>query len=235
MTISTTPAQGAKANTAVPTMASVTDTALPSTTEPTNAIPDQAVQTATAIAALATPAFRPVVTLVLPTATAPSMMSADSPPDHISIPVIGVDAAVQPLAWVSEGEGDSLTTVWQKLPGHSAGWHVDSAYPGRGSNVVISGHHNIDGEVFRDLVQLQAGDEIEVTAGGQLYRYRVAEILILPERDAPPEQRLQNASWMQPTKSERLTLITCWPYETNTHRLIVIAQPESNQPKVAQR
>jgi LPXTG-site transpeptidase (sortase) family protein len=29
-----------------------------------------------------------------------------------------------------------------------------------------------------------------------------------------------------PSTDERLTLITCWPYETNTHRLIIVALPE---------
>ncbi len=41
----------------------------------------------------------------------------------------------------------------------------------------------------------------------------------------PLEVRLKNAQWMQPTPDERLTLISCWPYWTNTHRVIIVARP----------
>jgi sortase A len=37
--------------------------------------------------------------------------------------------------------------------------------------------------------------------------------------------RLENASWIAKTSDERLTLVTCWPYDTNTHRLVVVASP----------
>jgi sortase A len=37
--------------------------------------------------------------------------------------------------------------------------------------------------------------------------------------------RLQNAQWIQPTTDERLTLVTCWPYNDNSHRLIIVARP----------
>jgi sortase A len=50
--------------------------------------------------------------------------------------------------------------------------------------------------------------------------------MILPERDQPIEVRLANARYIQPTDDERLTLITCWPYESNTHRVVVIAFPK---------
>ena len=45
------------------------------------------------------------------------------------------------------------------------------------------------------------------------------------ERFAKPEQRVENAGWVLPTDDERLTLITCWPYESNTHRLVLVAKP----------
>ena len=41
--------------------------------------------------------------------------------------------------------------------------------------------------------------------------------------------RLANARWIQPSEDERLTLITCWPYESNTHRLIIVALPASQK------
>jgi sortase A len=39
------------------------------------------------------------------------------------------------------------------------------------------------------------------------------------------DQRLANALWIMPSKDERLTLITCYPYDSNTHRLIIVARP----------
>ncbi len=57
--------------------------------------------------------------------------------------------------------------------------------------------------------------------------YQVTERLILPERDQPVEVRLENARWIGPSEDERLTLITCWPEDSNTHRLIVVAEPLS--------
>jgi len=176
-------------------------------------------------------ALQPIVTLVLPTPTTPAVSEAGGPPVRLSIPGIGLDAPVVPLAWA---EGEDGSSQWQLLPEGAGGWHVNSAYPGHGSNVVISGHHNIDGEVFRDLAQLRSGDEVAVVVGGELYRYVVSDRLILPERDASAEQRRQNATWMLPTRSERLTLITCWPYESNSYRLVVVASPAAREEKLVQ-
>jgi sortase A len=39
------------------------------------------------------------------------------------------------------------------------------------------------------------------------------------------EVRLANAEWIKATEDERITLITCWPYESNTHRVVVVAVP----------
>ena len=36
--------------------------------------------------------------------------------------------------------------------------------------------------------------------------------------------------WVQPPENARLTLVTCWPSTSNTHRLIVVAVPVSTQP-----
>ncbi len=159
------------------------------------------------------------VTVVAPT---PTPQPQAAPPSRLVISSIGVDAPVVPLGWVA-AEGGSR---WQEVPDGAIGWHINSATPGQGSNVVLSGHHNIKGQVFRRLAELQPADEVILVAGGQEYRYRVAEVLIIPEKGMPPEQRLQNALWMAPTRRERLTLISCWPLNNNTHRVIVLAYPE---------
>ncbi len=90
---------------------------------------------------------------------------------------------------------------------------------------MLDGHNNIKGEVFRRLDELKAGDVIDLYTGTTLYHYRVAERYILLEKGQPPEVRQANARWIQPTDDVRLTLVTCWPYTSNTHRLIIVARP----------
>ena len=97
--------------------------------------------------------------------------------------------------------------------------------PRRKSNRVLDGHHNEFGEVFKRLVDLKPGDLIEVYSKGLVFHYQVANKLILPERDVDISVRLENARWISPSQDERLTLITCWPYTNNTHRLIIVASP----------
>jgi LPXTG-site transpeptidase (sortase) family protein len=68
---------------------------------------------------------------------------------------------------------------------------------------------------------------IKVYSGKNVFRYRVALAMLLPERFKSLTVRLDNARWILPTEDERLTLITCWPYESNTHRVIIVALPEN--------
>jgi sortase A len=72
---------------------------------------------------------------------------------------------------------------------------------------------------------LKLGDEIEVDSDSHVFFYKVTAREVLLERDQPREVRLKNARWIQPTTDERLTLVTCWPYTSNTHRLIIVARP----------
>jgi sortase A len=90
---------------------------------------------------------------------------------------------------------------------------------------VLNGHHNVHGEVFRYLENLQPGDEITLYTGVTSHYYAVTERHILKEKGESEEVRLQNAQFILPTEDERLTLVTCWPYTNNTHRLIIVAVP----------
>jgi LPXTG-site transpeptidase (sortase) family protein len=119
---------------------------------------------------------------------------------------------------------------WTAPDEFAAGWHANSAPLGTG-NSVLNGHHNIYGEVFRDLVDLKEGDEIILYSDRAAHTYIVEERVIFPERFAKPEQRVQNAELIFPTEEERLTLITCWPYESNTHRLVLVARPVHGEGK----
>ncbi len=108
---------------------------------------------------------------------------------------------------------------------YAAGWHQNSLLPGQGGNIVLSGHHNIKGEVFRYIVDLEPGAIISLYQADQRYDYAVADKFIVKDKGEPEAVRRENAKWIGPFNDERLTLITCWPYTNNTHRVIVIAKP----------
>ncbi len=146
---------------------------------------------------------------------------ADMTPRRLVIPAIDLNAPIETVGWhVING-----ASTWD-VPDHfAAGWLKTSALLGQPGNTVLDGHHNISGEVFRRLVDLRVGDELEVYAGNNVFFYKVTTRQILKERGQPLEVRVKNAQWIQPTEDERLTLVTCWPYTTNSHRLIIVAKP----------
>jgi sortase A len=155
---------------------------------------------------------------------------ASTLPTRNVIPAIKLDAPVETVGWHTV-EGVSQWDV----PDHfAAGWLMTSAALGKAGNTAITGHHNVAGEVFRNLVKLQRGDQITIYSGDEPYYYEITTRKILPERGQSDKVRRENARWIQPTTDERITLITCWPYTSNTHRLIIVAKPaaleESNSP-----
>jgi sortase A len=105
------------------------------------------------------------------------------------------------------------------------GWHNTTSVLGHPGNTVMAGHHNVKGEVFRDLVNVEVGDKVIAYAGDQKFEYVVDLKTIVPEKGEPLEVRQRNAQWIAPTDDERLTFVTCWPYSNNTHRVIVVAKP----------
>jgi sortase A len=161
-----------------------------------------------------------------PTSPAPSTRPppATAPPDRIVAPAIGMDAPVVPVGWKTVEENGQTFTEWE-VADYAGGWHKTSAYPGHVGNTVIAGHHNIRGEVFRYVVNLEPGNVVDLYVGQTVYRYVVTEKYILREKGMPPEVREENARWIAPTDDERLTLVTCWPYTNNTHRVVVVAKP----------
>jgi sortase A len=121
---------------------------------------------------------------------------------RIQIAAIGVDAPVV--------EGDDEESLKQ-----GAGHHIGSANPGESSNCVISAHNDIFGEIFRALPDLDLGDEVLVHTASQVYRYVVTQKRIVERTDVHV---------MYPTSGPVLTLISCYPYGVDTHRIVVIAE-----------
>jgi LPXTG-site transpeptidase (sortase) family protein len=146
------------------------------------------------------------------------------PPDRVVAPTIKLDGKVMPVGWHTEQTARGPVEVWD-VASYAAGWQINSAKPGQVGNMVLSGHHNILGEVFRYVVNLKVGDPIIIYAGGTAYNYRVTDNFILADKYVSEQQRIKNGQWIGEFPDERLTLVTCWPYTNNTHRVVVIAKP----------
>lgn len=149
-------------------------------------------------------------------------------PVRIVIPQISLDAPVEAIGLEKISSGDETFYQWQVPNDYIAGWHNNSARLGEVGNTVLNGHHNIHGEVFRDLIELEEGNEIILYDKNKSYRYQVTIKEVLAEQGQSMETRIANAQWIAPTEDERITIITCWPYTGNSHRLIIVAEPEAD-------
>jgi sortase A len=144
-------------------------------------------------------------------------------PQRLWIDRLRVNAAIQPV-----GPGKNLAegvVEWSAPTNRNVGWHDYSGRMGEGRNIVLNGHNNVYGAVFRKLYTLKPGDTVRLGAGDRVTTYRVDEVLILKERDQPLDVRIQNAAYIQPMNDDRLTLVSCWPENNNSHRVIVVARP----------
>jgi LPXTG-site transpeptidase (sortase) family protein len=148
-------------------------------------------------------------------------------PENLQIPSIGLDAEIVPVDHVEAELYDMTFNLWLAPVGGRVGWHSSSALLGVGGNTVLNGHHNAYGNVFEHLIDVEEGDLIVVSSGAYDFHYIVTTILLLPERFQTFETRMENTTWIEPTDDERLTLVTCWPATSNTHRLIIVAEPYS--------
>lgn len=121
--------------------------------------------------------------------------------ERLRIPAIGVDSPVFPEyeeRWLKRG----VVHVGEPLA------------PGAPGNLVLAGHSDVYGEVFRDLDQLQTGDDVLMLDDSGAYTYRVRETLIVEPDEI----------WvMLPTSTPTLTLVSCYPYLLGTHRIVVFA------------
>jgi hypothetical protein len=99
---------------------------------------------------------------------------AEKAPHRIIAPAIELDARVEPMGWEMVDWEGKMFSRWV-VPKKKAGWHLNSAMPGHGENVVISGHHNIGAKVFRHVIDLDPGDELTLRADGKSYPYTVTE------------------------------------------------------------
>jgi sortase A len=132
------------------------------------------------------------------------------------------------MGWKVIEDAKGVRSEWDVVD-FAAGHHINSAFPGEPGNVVLSGHNNIGGAVFQSVcvigepgVDFGLGDEMILEDElGRRFIYQVNGWRRLKEANASIAKRQENAHYLDPTAFAQLTLVTCWPPTSNTHRVIV--------------
>lgn len=148
---------------------------------------------------------------------------AATPVTQLIIPGIELSSPIVPVGWREVTINGQTYGQWL-VDDNLVGWHNLSAQPGQVGNTVLNGHSNIHAQIFRHLPEVEIGDDILLLANGQPHYYTITQKLIVLEKGASLQQRIENAKLLLPTADERLTLITCFGPEA-AYRLIVIAHP----------
>jgi hypothetical protein len=130
----------------------------------------------------------------------PREVTAPAEPVRVTIPEIGVDARVGPVAQNPDG------TV--EVPGRweDVGWYSPGPRPGQDGPAVLLGH--VDSRagpaVFADLARLGPGDAVEVHGGDGVVRtFTVTRLARFPKDRFPTEEVYL------PTLARELRLVTC--------------------------
>ena len=169
----------------------------------------------------------PVASAAQPSASPPVSMPK---PTHIQIPNAGIDTKVVEVGYDVVSITGQQVIRWQ-VADYAAGHNSTSANPSEGHNIVITGHDDWKGEVFRPLEKTKPGDEVVLTTeDGKIHRYGITEIELRKDVGVPLEEQLATGQYLAPMGEERVTLVTCWPYGVDDHRLIVVAKPLPSTP-----
>ena len=163
--------------------------------------------------------------LALPGCGQQSSSSHQARPIHSStgrllIPVIGVNATIEPIGVLSDG---TLATPTQD-PWNDVGWYNGGSRPGEQGSAVINGHLDRPGgspAVFWHLNELHIGDKvIVVDTQGRTLHFHVTHIGSYALQEAPVQDIFGN------TAGRFLNLMTCaegWiPSEHQTSSRLVV-------------
>lgn len=97
-----------------------------------------------------------------------------------------------------------------------------SSLPGKPGNPFIFGHSSFYAwkpgnykEIFKDLNDLEAPDQIIITSNLSRYIYEVVDKKIV----MPDQVEVANQNYTE----NKLTLMTCWPISSNYKRLVIIS------------
>ncbi|QHA90428.1 class F sortase [Bacillus sp. N1-1] len=121
-------------------------------------------------------------------------------PAQLSIPAINVDAKVEHVGQLPDGQMDV------PKDDRNVGWYQFGAKPGEIGNAVLAGHvdNKTGPSVFFYLDKLEPGDIVTVSSeNGKEFDFEVQEIESYPRDEAPLEKVFGTSS------KSRLNLITC--------------------------
>ena len=131
---------------------------------------------------------------------------------RVVVESVGIDSEVRTVGYsFTDGR------LQYDVPRVEAGQYVGTADPGQAGNTVIGGHVANRGgtAVFEHLPGVKAGDVIKVYSGDRLFRYSVTEIKVVAA---------EATSVMGQTHDATLTLITCFPGQDYSERLVVVGK-----------
>jgi sortase (surface protein transpeptidase) len=141
-------------------------------------------------------------------------------PSRLVIPAIGVNAAVEEVGMLANGDlGTPGGSPWV-----DTGWYNQGPHPGQQGSAVIDGHLDRPGgspAVFWRLRDLRRGNEVQVTdRTGKTLHFSVTDVEYYEPQNAPIQEIFGN------TNGKYLNLITCagdWIPSQNqtTLRLVV--------------
>jgi len=145
--------------------------------------------------------------------------SEDAPP----VPAAAEKPKPQPIATIE------IASIGVKLPvlagateanmAHAAAHMTETTQIGQAGNAAIAAHRaRTKGRLFNRLDEVAEGDEIVIRQAGQQYVYTVFRHVIVEPSDVSVLNKNGD--------DKMITLITCDPVDTGTHRLIVQARME---------
>jgi sortase A len=163
------------------------------------------------------------------TAASPAVL----PPELTEQPAEGVGFALMTIPRLGDNVKSKpvLQGVTLEVLAEGLGHYPTSAMPGQPGNFAIAGHRISYGEPFRNVPELQIGDNVYVETENYWYTYRLAKSEIV----------LPDATWtVQPEPfgpenalgSKLLTLTTCEPLYGNSHRWIWWGELVNTMPKI---
>jgi hypothetical protein len=151
---------------------------------------------------------------------------AGLPPTLLRIPDLALELPVTTMGWVVTEANGQRTTEWI-VPLDSIGWHANSTAAGGTGNTILSGHQASGDALFAPLAlgDITADQELQlVDEQGQVFVYRVTEVSEpIPLVGATEEDNALAQTYIAPTDTAQLTLITGWPDFTTTHRIFAVA------------
>lgn len=177
----------------------------------------------------------PVPPILYPSFGSPYYQNAiptvDEIPSSLQIPELGIEIPVTIVRTRLVQEDGSWRSEWETAA-YSAGYHSGSGFLGQSGNLIISGHNNVEGAVFARISELgnrkndfPVGILVLLKAdSGRVYVYTFGSLAVVDLRDISTQQFSVIQRFLEDTSDPKLTLITCWPEDGNTHRVIVQAK-----------